>query len=95
MSLTVGVPKEIFANEKRVATVPDVVEKLIKLGFSVLVESGAGEAANFSDDSYGAAGAKIAPTAKALLPIGERIEREPPTSAKTRCRASSILKIVR
>jgi len=66
MSLTIGVAKEIFANEKRVATVPDVVEKLIKLGFSVLVESGAGDAANFSDDSYTAAGAKIAPTTKDL-----------------------------
>ena len=66
MSLTIGVPKEIFANEKRVATVPDVVEKLIKLGFSILVESGAGDAANFSDDSYTAAGARIAPTVKDL-----------------------------
>jgi NAD(P) transhydrogenase subunit alpha len=66
MSLTIGVPKEIFANEKRVATVPEVVEKLIKLGFSVLVESGAGDAANFADDSYKAAGARIAATAKDL-----------------------------
>jgi len=66
MSLTIGVPKEIFANEKRVATVPDIVEKLIKLGFSTLVESGAGDAANFSDDSYKAVGAKIAASAKDL-----------------------------
>ena len=35
MSLTIGVPRETFAGEKRVATVPDVVEKLIKLGFAV------------------------------------------------------------
>ena len=48
----IGVPREIFPGEKRVATVPDVVEKLIKLGFSVSVEAGAGEQANFSDDSY-------------------------------------------
>ena len=40
------------------ATVPDVVEKLIKLGFTVTVESGAGDAANFSDDAYRAAGAR-------------------------------------
>ena len=59
MSLVVGVPKETAAGEKRVATVPDVVEKLIKLGFSVAVESGAGDAANFSDDAYRAAGAEI------------------------------------
>ena len=41
----IGVPRETFPGEKRVATVPDVVEKLIKLGFTVAVESGAGDAA--------------------------------------------------
>jgi NAD(P) transhydrogenase subunit alpha len=55
-----GVPRETFAGEKRVATVPEVVEKLIKLGFRVAVESGAGDAANFPDDAYRAAGAEIA-----------------------------------
>ena len=39
MSLTIGVPRETFAGEKRVATVPDVVEKLVKLGFPVCVET--------------------------------------------------------
>ncbi|KFB67121.1 Re/Si-specific NAD(P)(+) transhydrogenase subunit alpha [Candidatus Accumulibacter vicinus] len=60
MPLTIGVPRETAAGEKRVATVPEVVEKLIKLGFAVLVESGAGDAANISDDAYKAAGAAIA-----------------------------------
>jgi NAD(P) transhydrogenase subunit alpha len=59
MALTIGVPRETLAGEKRVATVPEVVEKLIKLGFSVAVESGAGDAANCSDDTYRAAGAQI------------------------------------
>ena len=59
MSLMIGVPREIFPGEKRVATVPEVVEKLIKLGFRVAVESGAGDAANFSDDVYRAAGATV------------------------------------
>ena len=59
MPLTIGVPREVFAGEKRVATVPDVVEKLIKLGFKVAVETGAGDAANFSDDAYRAAGAEV------------------------------------
>ena len=59
MSLIIGVPREVFPNEKRVASVPEVVEKLIKLGFSVAVESGAGDAANFSDETYRAAGAEI------------------------------------
>ena len=62
----IGVPREVFPGEKRVATVPEVVEKLIKLGFEVLVESGAGDASNFSDDAYRAAGASIAPNAQAL-----------------------------
>ena len=67
MSLTIGVPREIYAGEKRVAAVPEVVEKLIKLGFAVQVESGAGAAANFSDESYQVAGARIAGSAAELL----------------------------
>ena len=63
MALQIGVPKETAAGEKRVATVPEAVEKLIKLGFSVAVESGAGDAANFADDTYIAAGAAVVPTA--------------------------------
>jgi NAD(P) transhydrogenase subunit alpha len=62
----IGVPREIFPLEKRVATVPDVVEKLIKLGFKVAIESGAGDAANFSDDSYRAVGAEVIDGAAAL-----------------------------
>jgi len=64
--MRIGVPKETAAGEKRVATVPDVVEKLVKLGFSVAVESGAGDAANFADDTYRAAGAQIVPSAAEL-----------------------------
>ena len=59
MPQLIGVPRETFAGEKRVATVPEVVEKLIKLGFRVAVESGAGEAANFPDEAYRAAGAEV------------------------------------
>ncbi|MBS0307934.1 MAG: Re/Si-specific NAD(P)(+) transhydrogenase subunit alpha [Proteobacteria bacterium] len=66
MALTIGVPREIFAGEKRVATVPEVAEKLIKLGFAVTVESGAGDDANFNDDAYRAAGAQIAESAAKL-----------------------------
>ena len=66
MSLLIGVPREVFPGEKRVATVPDVVQKLVKLGFRVAVETGAGDAANFSDDAYRAAGAQVVPTAAEL-----------------------------
>ena len=59
MSQLIGVPRETAAGEKRVATVPEVVEKLIKLGLRVAVETRAGDAANFPDDAYRAAGAEI------------------------------------
>jgi NAD(P) transhydrogenase subunit alpha len=62
----IGVPREVFPGEKRVATVPDVVTKLVKLGFAVLVERGAGDLADLSDDAYVQAGATIAPSAAAL-----------------------------
>ena len=59
MSQLIGVPRETAAGEKRVAVVPEVVERLIKLGFRVAVEAGAGDAANFSDEAYRAAGAQV------------------------------------
>jgi NAD(P) transhydrogenase subunit alpha len=59
MPQLIGVPRESAAGEKRVATVPEVVEKLARLGFRVAVQSGAGDAANFPDDAYRAAGAEI------------------------------------
>ncbi|HVZ42678.1 MAG TPA: Re/Si-specific NAD(P)(+) transhydrogenase subunit alpha [Ramlibacter sp.] len=64
--LLIGVPKETAPLEKRVATVPEVVEKLMKLGLRVAVESGAGDAANFADDTYRAAGAEVVATAAEL-----------------------------
>jgi proton-translocating NAD(P)+ transhydrogenase subunit alpha len=66
MSQVIGVPKETAAGEKRVASVPEVVEKLVKLGFKLVLQSGAGDAANFSDDAYRAAGADIVADAAAL-----------------------------
>jgi NAD(P) transhydrogenase subunit alpha len=59
MTQLIGIPRETALGEKRVATVPDVVEKLIKLGFRVAVQAGAGDAANFADDTYRAAGAEV------------------------------------
>ena len=82
MSLVIGVPKETAAGEKRVATVPDVVEKLIKLGFSVAVQSGAGDAANCSDDSYRAAGAEVLEDAAALWAKADIVFKVRPPSAE-------------
>ncbi|MFA7558438.1 MAG: NAD(P)(+) transhydrogenase (Re/Si-specific) subunit alpha, partial [Hydrogenophaga sp.] len=53
----IGVPRETFPGEKRVATVPDVVTKLVKLGFGVVVQAGAGAQADIGDDDYREAGA--------------------------------------
>ena len=57
--LTVGVPKETFLNEKRVALTPAACKLLTKEGFSVLVEEGAGAEAKFSNAEYKEAGANI------------------------------------
>jgi len=66
MPQLIGVPRETAAGEKRVATVPEVVEKLVKLGLRVAVQSGVGEGANFADDAYRAAGAEIVDDAARL-----------------------------
>ena len=57
--MQIGVPKEILAGETRVAASPKSVEQLLKLGFSVNIESKAGELASFGDDVFTASGANI------------------------------------
>jgi len=57
--MKIGIPKESGAGEKRVAATPDSVQKLIKMGFSVQIETGAGVLANYLDDAYAEAGAEI------------------------------------
>lgn len=55
--MKIGIPKESLAGETRVAATPKTVEQLRKLGFTVAVESGAGEQASFTDELYRNAGA--------------------------------------
>lgn len=64
--MKIGVPKEIHDGEKRVATTPEAAEKIIKLGFEVCVETGAGDAANISDDAYREVGVTIVDSARTL-----------------------------
>ncbi len=64
--MRIGVPRETHSGEKRVATTPDVVPGLLKLGFDVAVESGAGDGASFTDEAYRAAGAAIIGSADEL-----------------------------
>ncbi|HYE67840.1 MAG TPA: Re/Si-specific NAD(P)(+) transhydrogenase subunit alpha [Anaerovoracaceae bacterium] len=57
--MKIGIPKESIADETRVAATPNTVRQLIKLGFEVLIEPGAGEKASFADEAYRAAGADV------------------------------------
>ncbi|MFO5526779.1 MAG: Re/Si-specific NAD(P)(+) transhydrogenase subunit alpha [Cuspidothrix sp.] len=57
--MKIAVAKEIEVCERRVSLIPDIVAKLVKQGLEVLVETGAGEKAFFTDADYEAAGAKI------------------------------------
>lgn len=58
--MRLAVPKEVLPGETRVALVPETVAKLVKAGFQVAVETGAGAAASFPDSMYTDAGAAIA-----------------------------------
>ena len=57
--MRIGVPKERLANETRVAATPKTVEQLLKLGFTVAIESGAGKLASFDDEAFVQSGAEI------------------------------------
>ncbi|MEM6991571.1 MAG: Re/Si-specific NAD(P)(+) transhydrogenase subunit alpha [Myxococcota bacterium] len=57
--MKIGIPKEIFPGEKRVAATPDTAKRLQKHGFTVLIESGAGDLASFTDDAYREAGCEV------------------------------------
>ena len=60
--MRIGVPRELFTGEKRVATTPEVASQLIKMGFDVAVESNAGVAASYTNAAYEAAGCSVAST---------------------------------
>ncbi|CAJ1586554.1 Re/Si-specific NAD(P)(+) transhydrogenase subunit alpha [[Mycobacterium] wendilense] len=64
--MLIGIPRESLPGETRVAATPATVAQLIKLGYSVLVESGAGSASSFADSAYVAAGADIGSAQQAL-----------------------------
>src|SRR6185503_14067916 len=64
--MRIGVPKETAANERRVALVPDAVARLVKAGFQVAIERGAGVSAACPDDAYKAAGATVGDRASVL-----------------------------
>jgi NAD(P) transhydrogenase subunit alpha len=65
--MKIAIPKERRPGEKRVAASPETVKKFVGLGCSVVIESGAGLAADILDEHYTAMGAQIAPDAKSAL----------------------------
>ncbi|TBW52937.1 Re/Si-specific NAD(P)(+) transhydrogenase subunit alpha [Marinobacter halodurans] len=71
--MKIGIPKECHPGENRVAATPASVGKLIKLGHTVVVETGAGDAAKYHDDAYREAGAEIAANARDLWSEAEFI----------------------
>ena len=65
--MIVGVPKETFPGERRVALIPAMLPALERAGIEVLVETGAGVAAGFPDDAFTEKGAKLASSRKELF----------------------------
>src|SRR5262245_11651837 len=80
--MKIGVPKETAANERRVALTPDVAGRLVKSGFEVIVEQGAGTAAYFPDGAYRAAGAGISARASLLSESAIVLQVQPPGPAE-------------
>ncbi|MEV0291986.1 Re/Si-specific NAD(P)(+) transhydrogenase subunit alpha [Nocardia sp. NPDC050710] len=68
--MIVGIVRESQVGETRVAATPATVSRLLKLGYEVVVESGAGVAASFSDESYTGAGARIGTATAADIVLG-------------------------
>jgi NAD(P) transhydrogenase subunit alpha len=79
--MRVGVPKETAANERRVALVPDAAGRLVKGGFDVVIERGAGSAAFCPDEAYAAAGATIMDRAAVFAQADVVLQVQAPTPA--------------
>jgi NAD(P) transhydrogenase subunit alpha len=65
--MRIGIPKENFKGERRVATTPDAAKELQKLGYEVSIESGAGDAAKFRDSAYQDAGVEVTTSKQKLF----------------------------
>ena len=91
--LTVGVAKETFPLEKRVVQSPESVALLVKSGFNVQVQAGAGEASKYSDAAYEEAGATTPPSgAAALRPKSSCVRSPRDVKSNVRHRPDSVNK---
>ncbi len=77
--LFIGIPKEYYAQEKRVSLTPDAVSALTTHGHRVVIETGAGDGSNFSDVDYSEAGAKISYDVKEAFACEIVLKVEPPS----------------
>jgi NAD(P) transhydrogenase subunit alpha len=73
--MLIGVPKETWRGERRVALVPLTVKKLVNAGFEVAIESGAGAVAGYTDDAYREAGARVGDDRAGLLRAADIVLR--------------------
>lgn len=80
--LQIGIPKESSFQENRVSLTPDSVGLLVANGHSIIIEKGAGEAANFSDKQYADKGAKIAFSKDDVFKAMFILKIEPPTKSE-------------
>lgn len=78
--MKIGIPKEIYPGEKRVAGSPKLINKLKKLGFDICVESGAGQDAHISDSEWMEAGAEVMPDAASIWKQSDIIIKVRPPS---------------
>ncbi len=84
MSVRIAVPREVTPLERRVALVPEVVQRLTKAGHALAVEAGAGLSAGYPDAAYSAAGARLETDRKALFSSAEILLKvQPPTGEET------------
>ena len=90
--MQISVPAETTPNERRVALIPDTTKKLVRVGFEVVVQSGLGEQAGFSDDTYSEAGATVSDDRAALLGDGDIVlrVRKPDTSEVSQLKEGAI-----
>jgi len=77
--LVIGIPKETHYQEKRVCLTPDAVAALTSHGHKFVIETGAGDGANFSDNEYSEAGAKISYDVKEVFGCQIILKVEPPS----------------
>lgn len=78
-SFVIGIPKEIFLNENRIALVPHSIYKLTAMGHRVIIESGAGERSNYSDLDYSEAGGEVTPSKEVVFQSDIILKVIPPT----------------